>query len=242
MNKLAIVTGGSRGIGRAITIGLIKEGFDVYFTYKKSTKAANTLVDQYPNNCKAFQLDSTTDDIEKFALEVCDERVPDVLVNNVGVNADRLFSGQSLDQFWDILKSNLGSTLSFSHAFVRPMMQKRQGQIINISSVAAIKPKIGNSAYGVSKAGIERFSKTLALEVSRFNVKVNCVAPAYTQTDLLAEFVNDQNRKDFLRGIPMRKVLQPEEVANVAVSLASNKINTTGSVFYLGNGENITTN
>ena len=123
--------------------------------------------------------------------------------------------------------------------FLESMIQKRKGHIINISSVAAIKPKVGNTAYGVSKAAIERFSKSLALEVARFNIRVNCVSPAYVKTDLLNAFLDGKKEREFYKAIPMRKVLLPEEVANIVVLLCSDQIRTTGSVFYVGNGENI---
>lgn len=239
MRPLAFITGGTRGIGRAITVKLIELGFDVYFTYKNNHELALKLEQQYPNVCKGFSHDHTKENIQTLADQILKEHVPEVIVNNIGMNQDELFIKQDLTSFWDVMQLNFGSVLSCCKAFLESLVQQRKGHIINITSVAAIKPKIGNSAYGVSKVAIERFSKTLALETARFNVRVNCVSPAYVKTDLLDSFLAHQSQNEFYKAIPMRKVLLPEEVANLVGLLASNQITTTGSIFYVGNGENI---
>lgn len=239
MRPLAFITGGTRGIGYAITEKLIELGFDVYFTYKNNHELALKLEQQYPNSCKGFMYDHKKKNIQALAEKILKERTPEVIVNNIGINQDELFLNQDLMSFWDTMQFNFGSVLSSCKAFLDSLVQQRKGHIINITSVAAIKPKVGNSAYGVSKAAIERFSKTLALEVARFNVRVNCVSPAYVKTDLLDVFLEHKSQNEFYKAIPMRKVLLPEEVANVVGLLAINQITTTGSVLYVGNGENI---
>ncbi len=240
MNALAIVTGGSSGIGRAITLGLIASGFDVYFTYRTQEVAARAIAEQYPGQCRAFHLNASLASIQDFAQQVLNERTPKILINNIGINDDSLFINQDLTRFLQIIKINFGVTLAFCKAFIYEMMKQRDGQVINISSVAANKVKMGNSAYGVSKAAIERFSKSLALEVARFNLKVNCVSPAFVQTEMLEKFLNNRKQGEFYKNIPAGKVLKPEEVANVVVALCTGVINTTGSVITIGNGENIT--
>jgi len=242
MNSLAIVTGGSRGIGKAITETLIKNGFEVYFTYKKDANSARQLEKSYPGLCQGFCVDgSDLNEVEKFASTILNDRgkTIEVLVNNSGVNDDKLFINQDVDHFWETMKSNFGSVLNFCKCFVEPMMRRRNGQIINITSVAAIKPKIGNAAYGVSKNAVERFSKTLALEVARFNIRINCVSPAYVDTDLLRSFLNKNSRSKFYSEIPMRKVLDVSEVSSTVKALCLGEIRTTGSILYIGNGENI---
>lgn len=239
MRPLAFITGGTRGIGRAITVKLIELGFDVYFTYKNNHELALKLEQQYPNVCKGFAHDHTKENIQTLADQILKEHVPEVIVNNIGMNQDELFIKQDLTSFWDVMQLNFGSVLSCCKAFLESLVQQRKGHIINITSVAAIKPKIGNAAYGASKAAIERFSKTLALETARFHVRVNCVSPAYVKTDLLDSFLEHKSQSEFYKAIPMRKVLLPEEVANLVGLLASNQITTTGSIFYVGNGENI---
>lgn len=239
MKPLALVTGGTRGIGRAVTEKLARNGFDVHFTYLSNKKIASEIEVKYPNICMGYQFDHANDDIAVLAKRILVDRTPSLIVNNIGIAHDELFLQQSLDSFWKIMQMNLGSTLACCKAFINSMIEKRNGHIINITSVAAIKPKIGNVAYGVSKIAIERFSKTLALETARFNVRVNCVSPAYVQTDLLSSFLADKTAVEFYKAIPMRKVLLPDEVANIVLLLALNHITTTGSVFYVGNGENI---
>lgn len=239
MRPLAIVTGGTRGIGRSITEKLMNIGFVVYFTYRKNKILASEIESKNPGVCRGYQFDHEHDDIKVLAKEILAERTPEVIVNNIGVNHDELFLNQDLDSFWKMMQINFGSTLACTKAFLNRLIEKRKGHIINITSVAAIKPKIGNSAYGASKIAIERFSKTLALEVARFNVRVNCVSPAYVKTDLLDSFLKGKTKGEFYKAIPMRKVLLPDEVANLVALLSLNEITTTGSVFYVGNGENI---
>ncbi|WP_049019733.1 SDR family NAD(P)-dependent oxidoreductase, partial [Burkholderia cenocepacia] len=113
------------------------------------------------------------------------------------------------------------------------------GAIVNVSSIAARKPKTGNGAYGASKAAIERFTKTLALEMARFGVRVNAVAPGFVRSDLFERFLASQDAAAFYRQIPMRKILEPEQVARTVLLLANGALETTGSVVDLGNGENI---
>lgn len=239
MRPLAFVTGGTRGIGRAITDKLIQLGFDVYFTYKNNYGLALEIEQKYPGICKGHAFDHKKENIQTLADKILKERIPEVIVNNIGINHDGLFLKQDLASFWDAMQMNFGSVLACCKAFLDCMLQQRKGHIINITSVAAIKPKIGNSAYGVSKAAIERFSKTLALETAHFNVRVNCVSPAYVKTDLLDSFLENKTKSEFYKTIPMRKVLLPDEVANLVGLLSTNQIMTTGSVFYVGNGENI---
>lgn len=240
MNKIAVVTGGSRGIGKAVTVSLINGGFTVYFTYKNSYEQARRLEDDYQGHCYGLQVDSADENqIKKFASEILNKHTPDILINNVGINNDEIFVNQDIDQFMGIINFNFGSTVKYCKQFVPSMMERRSGHIINISSVASIKPKIGNSAYGVSKIAIERFSKSLALELARFNVMVNCVAPGFVKTDLLGRYLEKNDPKTFYSNIPTRKILEVNDVSALVASLCGGLIKTTGSVFYIGNGENI---
>lgn len=240
MKKVAIVTGGTRGIGRGIVIGLINAGYEVCFTYQFSEDAASKMQKEFAGRCQGYPVDSLDKaSISDFAKLILSNKKPQLLVNNVGINHDKIFIEQEASDFWRIFEANLGSTIHFCKSFLPSMLDQRQGHIINISSVASIKPKVGNGAYGASKAAIERFSKTLALEVARFNVHVNCISPGFVRTDMFENFLKTQKKKDFYRAIPMRKVLEVEEVASAVVALCAGKINTTGSVLYMGNGENI---
>ncbi|WP_153102079.1 SDR family NAD(P)-dependent oxidoreductase [Paraburkholderia hayleyella] len=240
MNPVAVVSGGTRGIGRAIVEALLERGFDVFFTYQHSTALAQQLEARHGTRVRGFQVDSHDwQAVRAFAEEVNAARQVEVLVNNAGVNDDQLFVSSALEQYWQTVQLNLGSVMAFSHVFCQPMMQRRRGQIINISSLAATKPKVGNGAYGTAKAAIERFTRTLALEMARFNVRVNAVAPGFVHSDLLSRFLATRDSTAFYRSIPLRQVLEPEAVARVVALFASGELEATGTVMALGNGENL---
>lgn len=240
MTKLAIVTGGTRGIGRAIVGALIADGYAVYFTYRSNPELAGTLERTYDGAARGFRVDGGDwAAVQAFADRVNAEAAVDVLVNNAGINDDAMLIGSPFARYWEALRINLGSTMAFCHAFGEGMQARRHGSIVNVSSIAARKPKVGNGAYGASKAAIERFTKTLALEMARFNVRVNAVAPGFVRSDLFDRFLASQDAAAFYRQIPMRKILEPDAVARTVLLLANGSLETTGSVVDLGNGENI---
>jgi NAD(P)-dependent dehydrogenase (short-subunit alcohol dehydrogenase family) len=140
--------------------------------------------------------------------------------------------------FHQVMNTNFGSTLNYCNVFAPVMAAARFGNIVNISSVAATKIKLGNTAYGCAKAAIERLTLGLALELARFDVKINAVAPGFVDTDMFKAFAQGGER-EILKSIPGRKIMQPEEVANIVFLLASRQFNTTGTVIKVGNGENI---
>ena len=238
--KLAVVTGGARGIGLGLVNSLILAGYEVYFTYHTSDDKALEIMDTNPNKCKGFKVDSkNVEAIFQFADQVLQYKTPDILINNVGINDDKLLINQTFEEFKNIVDINFLSVVAFCKAFLNDMIENRIGNIINISSVAANKPKAGNSSYGASKLAIERFSKSLALEVARFKIKVNCVAPGFVHTNMFDDFIASQDKRAFYSQIPMRKILAINEVCDTVIALCNNTISTTGSVISLGNGENI---
>lgn len=240
MTELVLVTGGSRGIGKAITQLFIDKEYDVIFTYRKNEEQAKEFEKNSNGKAKAYRVDgSDWNEIEKFARLILKDRAPGILINNAGLNVDSLFFDMQLEDFWEIMRTNLGSTIAFCKFCVPAMMQKRKGSIINIASVSARKVVLGNTAYGVSKAAIERFSKGLALELARFNVRVNCLAPGYVETDMLKGFLNGNDRKELLKRIPTRTILSPQAVAQFVFDIVEGRLETTGTTFYIGNGENI---
>lgn len=240
MSQLVVVTGGSRGIGREIVKKFLSIGCHVCFTYKNSTNQANELVEIDPELCQAYQVDhANADEIRKFSVNILRAGVPAILVNCVGMNQDEIFFNQEFEKFWELIQLNFGSAVLLSKLLLPAMMERRSGHIINISSIAANKPKIGNSAYGASKIALERFSKSLALEVARFNIHVNCIAPGYVESDMLDAYLANHDKNSFYKQIPMRATLIPEDVANTVLALFENKIKTTGSVITIGHGENI---
>ncbi|HEF4735057.1 SDR family oxidoreductase [Burkholderia multivorans] len=240
MMKVAIVTGGTRGIGRAIVDALIADGHTVYFTYRSNPELADALERAHDGAARGFRVDGADwNAVQAFADYVNQEAAVDVLVNNAGVNDDALLIGSPFSRYWETLQINLGGAMAFCHVFGEGMQSRRRGAIVNVSSVAARKPKAGNGAYGASKAAIERFTKTLALEMARFGVRVNAVAPGFVRSDLFERFLASQDAAAFYRQIPMRRILEPEQVARTVLLLANGTIATTGSVVDLGNGENI---
>ena len=241
MKKNIFVTGGSSGIGRAIVEKFAQEGHNVYFTYRKSVDAVTKIKEQFPNTFALFVDFSNTESLVQLLEKLRSLTIPDVIVNNFGINRDALFVDKGLDDFFSVIDQNFKVPVTIIRYFLQDMIARRSGTIINISSVAAHKCKIGNAAYGVSKTALERFSKTLALEVARFAISVNCVAPGFVDTPLLDEFLKTNliERNQFLKNVPARKIMRPEDVANTVSALTNGMINTIGSVITLGNGENI---
>ncbi|MDQ0702821.1 NAD(P)-dependent dehydrogenase (short-subunit alcohol dehydrogenase family) [Pseudomonas sp. W3I7] len=239
MTKTAIVTGGTRGIGRAIAGKLIAEGFTVFATYFKDEAAADRLTCEFGPSAITVRVDgSDRRQVEQFCAQLQDHPLPSVLVNNAGIARDGLFLSQAPSTFEQVMANNFGGTLNFCEVFAPLMAKARHGNIINIGSVAAQKIKLGNTAYGCAKAAIERLSMGLSIELARFDVRVNCVSPGFVDTDMFQAFAGDQVR-EILKSIPARRVMTAEEVAEAVCLLATRRLSTTGSLLRVGNGENV---
>jgi NAD(P)-dependent dehydrogenase (short-subunit alcohol dehydrogenase family) len=238
MSSIAVVTGGTRGIGRRIAEQFLGAGYKVFVTYARDEQAAASFMADFPD-LTAVQLDGRRiDQVQALCDRIRLEGVPAVLVNNAGITGDGIFLNTSPDMFHQVMDTNFGSTLNYCNVFAPVMAAARFGNIINISSVAATKIKLGNTAYGCAKAAIERLTLGLALELARFDVKINAVAPGFVDTDMFKAFAQGGER-EILKSIPGRKIMQPQEVANMVFLLASRQFNTTGTVVKVGNGENI---
>ncbi|HLU09182.1 MAG TPA: 3-oxoacyl-ACP reductase family protein, partial [Oceanobacillus sp.] len=190
-DKIAIVTGASRGIGRGIALELAKRGATVVVNYQRSADAANEVVDQITSSggkASAFQADVSLEEdannLIKYAIDTYSKI--DILVNNAGTTRDNVIMMMSADDFDTVIQTNLRSTWLCSKAAVRAMMRKRYGRIINITSVSGIMGNAGQTNYSASKAGIIGFTKALAREVAARNITVNAVAPGFVLTDLTA--------------------------------------------------------
>ncbi|KZL24682.1 SDR family NAD(P)-dependent oxidoreductase [Pseudovibrio sp. WM33] len=239
MTNFAIVTGGTRGIGREISETFVKQNVDVIATYFSNSKAASELEEQWGGRIKTVKVDSADyEAVEAFRNSIIQRGVPSVLVNNAGIVEDGLLLQGGRERIAKLMANNFMGTVNFTHAFLDDMIAKRQGNIICLSSSAAHKVKAGNSAYGCSKIAIERFCKGLAKEAARFNVYVNCVSPGFVETELFESFAGSKKREILLE-IPTRKALSADEVARVTVDLATRRTNTTGSVLVVGNGEQV---
>jgi 3-oxoacyl-[acyl-carrier protein] reductase len=240
-NKIAIVTGGARGIGRAIVDELISNGataiiFDKFFpddfeNYLKTVNAEKQAVVH-----KEVDITSSTK-VEKLIEEIISQfgRI-DILVNNAGITRDRLLIRMT-DEDWDaVLAVNLKGAFITTKAVSRIMARQRAGKIINISSVVGIMGNAGQANYAASKAGLIGFSKSVAKELASRNVTVNCVAPGYVETEMTAALTEEQ-KNAFLNIIPLKRPCKPSEIAGVVAFLASEKADyITGQVIVVDGG------
>ncbi|MFH1354987.1 MAG: 3-oxoacyl-[acyl-carrier-protein] reductase [Candidatus Omnitrophota bacterium] len=222
-NKIALITGGNKGIGAAIVKEFVKEGAQVAFTYRKDPVSARKLLKQL-NGRKALslQLDITDFDQAKQVVETIKEKLGglDILVNNAGINKDSLLMFMSKDDWDNTINTNLNGIFNVTRASIFTFMKQKSGSIVNISSVAAIVGLPGQTNYAASKAGIIGFTKSLAKEVAKTGINVNAVAPGFIETDMLTR-IPDKLKKEILNMVPMGRVGRAEEVAKLVTYLAS---------------------
>ncbi len=223
--KVALVTGGSRGIGRSVVLALASEGADIAFTFKSASSAAEEVlkeIESMKRKGRAFQSDAKS---LKDATQVVEEVLKnmghiDILVNNAGITKDNLLMRMSEDDWDDVLATNLKSAFNFSKAVCRPMMGQRSGRIINITSIAGVVGNAGQANYAAAKAGMIGLTKTLAKELASRNILVNAVAPGFVDTDM-TEKLTDQQKEALLSVVPMKRTAKPQEIADVVTFLAS---------------------
>jgi 3-oxoacyl-[acyl-carrier protein] reductase len=224
-DQVALVTGGSRGIGRAIVQAFAAEGARVAFVYRGSQQAAESLageVKQAGGTALALQADVTRSAEAQAVVERVEKDWGrfDVLVNNAGVIQDDLFVRLEPEAWDKVLQTNLGGTYNFCRAVAYTLMKQRRGRIINISSVAADHANPGQTNYAASKGAINAFTRALAVELASRNVTVNAIAPGFIETDM-SEAVRNKAGDLIKKMIPMRRLGQPQDIARVAVFLAS---------------------
>jgi 3-oxoacyl-[acyl-carrier protein] reductase len=240
-DKVAIVTGGSRGIGRAIAKTLAREGCSIAITYKSSSAQAQELVSEILNmNSKAVAIQADSAKFED-AQRVVDEVLKnfgkiDILINNAGITRDNLLLRMS-EQDWDeVIETNLKGVFNFTKAVIKHMISQRSGKIINIASVVGLIGNPGQANYAASKAGIIGFTKALAKEVASRNIQVNVVAPGYVETEM-TEKLSEEQKKRLFELIPAKRIAKPEEIAYVVKFLASPEADyITGQVIVVDGG------
>jgi len=224
-DQVALVTGGSRGIGRAIVQAFAAEGARVAFVYRGNQQAAESLtaeVTQAGGAVLAIQADVTQTAEAQSAVERVEKEWGrfDILVNNAGVIHDDLFVRLEPAAWDKVLQTNLGGTYNFCRAVAYTLMKQRRGRIINVSSVAAEHANPGQTNYAASKGAINAFTRALAVELASRNVTVNAIAPGFIETDM-SEAVRNKAGDLIKKMIPMRRLGQPQDIARVAVFLAS---------------------
>jgi len=223
--KTALITGASRGIGEAIARKFAQEGANVAFTYRSSAEKAKILeneLQQYGAKAKGYQSDAASfDDAATLMQEVLKEfGTIDILVNNAGIARDNLLLRMTEQQWDEVMNNNLKSMFNLTKQALRPMLKARSGSIINMSSIIGMRGNAGQANYAASKAGIIGFSKSVAQELGSRNIRCNVIAPGFIETDM-TENLGGNNREEFLKKIPMERFGKPDEVANVALFLAS---------------------
>ncbi len=226
-NKVALVTGGSRGIGRAIALELAARGAAVVVNYNKSPESAEEVVKQIKDSggkAAAFQADVSdfkqAEALVKFAIETFGDL--GILVNNAGITRDQLIMMMP-EADWDaVINTNLKSTFNCSKAAVKHMMRKRAGRIINIASVAGQMGNPGQTNYSASKGGQIAFTKALAREIATRNITVNAIAPGFVDTEIL-DAMTPEVLEAALKMVPLGRKGKPEEIAYAAAFLASDE-------------------
>lgn len=239
--RAALVTGGGRGIGRAICLALAAQGYDVAVNYAASSAAA----EQTAEDCRAYGVQAVTLQADVTDPAACQTLVDtaaktfgrlDVLVNNAGVTADKLILRMQEEDFDKVINANLKGAFFCCKAACKLMMRQRYGRIVNISSVVGLHGNAGQSNYAASKAGLVGLTKSLAKEFAARNVTVNAVAPGFIGTDM-TNAMTDAAKQAAMAGIPAGRIGAPEDVANAVAFLASeNAAYITGQVLCVDGG------
>jgi 3-oxoacyl-[acyl-carrier protein] reductase len=224
-NKVALVTGASRGIGREIAKKFASQGANVAFTYLSSIEKGQALEAElaaFGIKAKGYRSDAADfASAEQLVVDVvADFGTLDILVNNAGITRDTLLMRMSEEHWDEVLRVNLKSVFNLTKAATKPMMRAKNGSIINMTSVVGLMGNAGQANYSASKAGIIGFTKSIAKELGSRNIRSNAIAPGFIETEMTGE-LNEKALEDWLKNIPLRRAGQGEDVANACVFLAS---------------------
>ena len=224
-NKVVLITGASRGIGKSIAEICVQQGATVAFTYLSSEQKARDLEAELTANggiAKGFRSDASKFEDAQALVDAVVEAfgTVDVLVNNAGITRDTLLMRMTEEQWDEVINTNLKSAFNLTKAVQKPMLKARSGSIINMSSVVGVKGNAGQSNYAASKAGLIGFTKSVAAELGSRNIRCNAIAPGFIETEMTAK-LDEEVVKGWRAGIPLKRGGTPEDIANVCVFLAS---------------------
>ncbi len=237
--KVAVITGASRGIGRAIALKMAEKGANIALIYAGNETAANevkSLAEGYGVTCNAYKCNVAdfAESDKTVAKIIEDFGSVDILVNNAGITRDKLVLQMTEDDFSDVVDINLKGSFNMIKHCYRNFMKKKYGKIINISSVSGVMGNAGQANYSSSKAGLIGLTKTVAKELAGRNVCCNAIAPGFVKTDMTESF---QENDGVINSIPMKRMAEPEEIANLAVFLADDLSDyITGEVIRIDGG------
>jgi len=239
--KVALITGASRGIGRAIALRFAQEGAAVAFTYLSRVEKGQALeaeLQQFGVRAKGYRSDASDfKAAEELATQVvADFGTIDVLVNNAGITRDGLLMRMTEEQWDAVITVNLKSVFNLTKAVIKPMMKAKSGSIINLTSVVGIRGNAGQANYAASKSGIIGFTKSVALELGSRNIRSNAIAPGFIETEMTGD-LNEKAIEEWKQTIPLKRGGQPEEVADATIFLASDLSRyITGQVLLVDGG------
>ena len=239
--KVAIITGASRGIGSGIAKVFAQQGANVAFTYSSSAESAMALENELNAlgiKAKGYQSNAADfSDAHKLVDDVIAEfGTIDILINNAGITKDNLLMRMSEEDFDKVIEINLKSVFNMTKAVQKIMLKNRKGSIVNMSSVVGVKGNAGQANYAASKAGMNGFTKSIALELGSRNIRCNAIAPGFIETEMTAK-LNEDVVKGWREAIPLKRGGSPEDVANVCVFLGSEmSAYVTGQVINVDGG------
>lgn len=239
--KIALITGGSRGIGRQIAIELSKYGVNVAINYVNNKKKAQEVIDEIKENGVnglAVKADISKEEDVLGMVDTINRELGqiDILVNNAGITKDNLIIRMKTEEWDKVIETNLKGTYLCTKAVVRGMMKKRYGKIVNVASVVGITGNSGQGNYSASKAGVIGFTKSMAKEFASRGINVNAVAPGFIETDM-TKVLKEDIKDSLLKNVPMGRLGSPEDIANVVIFLVSEKADyITGQVINIDGG------
>lgn len=236
--KLALITGGSRGIGKACALKLAAAGYDIVINYAGNTEAANKTIEEIKAlgvEAEAYKFDvSNQTEVDENIAKIIEKygRI-DILVNNAGITRDDLFIRMGEDKWSAVINTNLNSAFYVTKPVVKVMMKQRSGAIVNMSSVVGVSGNIGQANYSAAKAGLIGFTKSLAKELGARNIRVNAVAPGFIATDMTKDL---SNTEEMLKFIPLKRMGTPDDIATAVKFLAVDSNYVTGQVLEVDGG------